>query len=200
MIQGQIDTTFTTSYRDMIAAGTIAEIGVNAFGVWEAIKAHADFNTGQAWPGMRTLGRLTGLSAATVQRAIQTLLAANLLRVIQSNTRRRGQTYLACERLRVTLGNTLICTVMVDYIPAALRQKVQRVTQALQTGENDPHAFASVTVIPSAGLVWDSVTCTLKGALPVNSLQPFQPEPTDPAVIAGKTLLDRLKNKQVLHG
>lgn len=49
-IQGVIDTTYHTQQRDMFVSGLAAEIGVNAFAVWHAIKSHADFQTGIAWP------------------------------------------------------------------------------------------------------------------------------------------------------
>ena len=193
-MEGHVDTTFTTSYRDMLSAGTIAEIGVNAFAVWHAIKNHADFNTGHSWPGMRTIGTMTGLPASSVHKAIGILVTHHLLRVIQSATRRRGQTYIACERLRISIGSTLVCTIVVDYLPAKLRDRVNRVTNAIQTGENDPDAFAEVQVIPSPGLVWDSASCSLRGALPVNSLLPAQPAADDPALIAGRAILDGLKS------
>ena len=192
VMEGHIDTTFTTSYRDMLAAGTIAEIGVNAFAVWHAIKNHADFATGQAWPGMRALATMTGLSRSSVQRAVQVLIEQHLLRVTLSASKTRGQTYVACERLRITIGNTLICTVIVDYLPANLRQTISRVHQALTTGENDPQAFANVTVIPCPGLQWDTTSCTLRGAFPAHSLVPRQPAPDDPAMIAGQAFLARL--------
>lgn len=192
-MEGHIDTTFTTSYRDMLSAGTIAEIGVNAFAVWHAIKNHADFATGQAWPGMRTLATMTGLSRSSVQRSVQVLLDQHLLRVVLSSTPRRGQTYVACERLRITIGTTPICTVIVDYLPAQLRDQINRVHNALLTGENDPGAFANVTVIPAQGLTWDNAACKLTGTFSAASLVPTQPKPDDPALIAGKAFLERLK-------
>lgn len=191
-MEGHVDTTFTTTYRDMLSAGAIAEIGVNAFAVWHAVKNHADFNTGHAWPGMRTLATMTGLPTSSVHKAIQVLLAHHLLRIIKPATKRRGQTYLACERLRISLGSTHICTVIVDYLPAQLRERITRLTAALQTGETDPQAFAEVQVIPGPGLLWDSASCTLRGAFPAASLRPTQPAPDDPALLAGKAFLARL--------
>lgn len=191
-MEGHVDTTFTTTYRDMLSAGAIAEIGVNAFAVWHAIKNHADFTTGQAWPGMRTLATMTGLPTSSVHKAIHVLIDHHLLRVIQPPTKRRGQTYIACERLRISIGSTHLCTVIVDYLPAQLREHISRLTHALQTGKNDPHAFAEVQVIPAPGLTWDNATCTLRGAFPAHSLLPTQPEPDDPALLAGKAFLARL--------
>ncbi len=192
-MQGQIDTTFSTSFRDMMSAGIVAEIGPNAFAVWHAIKAHADFQTGAAWPGMRTLATLTGLSRSTVHRATVTLIEAHLLRVIQTPTRRRGQTYIACERLRVQLGATHVCTIVVDYIPACLRTRIQRINAALETGENDATAFSDVRVIPAPGMTWNDASQELTGTFPTHSLIPPQPAEDDPALIAGRAMLARLK-------
>ena len=47
MIEGNIDSSFTTEQRDLFASGIVAEIGVNAYAVWSAIKFYADYNTGQ---------------------------------------------------------------------------------------------------------------------------------------------------------
>ena len=72
-MEGQIDSSFTTEQRDLFASGIVAEIGVNAYAVWSAIKFYADYNTGHAWPGMRTIGEKLGISKDTVQRAIESL-------------------------------------------------------------------------------------------------------------------------------
>ena len=55
-----IDSSFVTEQRDLFASGIVAEIGVNAYAVWSAIKYFADYNTGHAWPGMRKLGEKLG--------------------------------------------------------------------------------------------------------------------------------------------
>ena len=43
MIEGHIDSSFTTEQRDLFASGIVAEIGVNAYAVWSAIKFFADY-------------------------------------------------------------------------------------------------------------------------------------------------------------
>ena len=68
----------------------MAEIGVNAYAVWSAIKFYADYNTGHAWPGMRKLGEKLGLSAATVKRAIDQLEASHMVRIVASSTASRS--------------------------------------------------------------------------------------------------------------
>lgn len=162
-MEGKIDSSFTTEQRDLFASGMVAEIGVNSYAVWQAIKYYADFSTGEAFPGMRTIAVKLGLSQPTVQRAIKNLEKAKLLRVTKAHNKRKGQTYIARERLRVALGNTVLCTIIVDYVPNTLRQKVNRIEQALTTGENDPEAFAEVEIIPGNGFIWDEQEKVLRG-------------------------------------
>ena len=90
-MQGKIDTSFATVQRDFFASGLAAEIGMNALGVWLAVKQHADFNSGKAWPGVRRLAEWTGLNKDTVSKQLKVLEAHRLLR---SSARGRGKTYI----------------------------------------------------------------------------------------------------------
>lgn len=169
-IQGQIDSTFTTEQRDMFASGIVAEIGVNAYAVWHGIKFFADFNTGEAFPGMRLLGKKLGLSQPTVQRATQKLIDAKMLRVVKGHSKQRGQTYIARERISVTVGKMTLCTIVLDYVPEHLRSKLKRIGDALQTGESFEEVFAEVEIIPGEGMQWDPETKTLKGRMRASEL------------------------------
>lgn len=163
-MQGRIDTSFQTLQRDLFSSGLAAQIGMNAFGVWLAIKSHADYNTGKAWPGMRRLGDLCGLSLGMTHKCIQTLLDAHLLRVDkESKGGRRGQTYVACERLDVRLGDRVLCTVVLDYIPATLRDSVRSLNEALTVGEGGAEAFAKCHILPGAGFTWHAASGRLVG-------------------------------------
>ena len=188
---GKVDSSFQTEQRDLFASGVVAEIGVNAYAVWSAIKYHADFNTGHAWPGMRHLGDLIGLSKSAVGRAVEALEKAHMLRVVKPANRRRGQTYIARERMSVRLGDVVLCTVVIDYVPAQVRNRINRIEQALSVGEHDPEAFAEVEIIPGEGFSWDSATKVLRAKVPARSI----PAPVDDqsdAVRVGEALLKRL--------
>jgi hypothetical protein len=165
-MQGRIDTSFQTLQRDLFASGLAAKIGMNAFGVWLAIKSHADYNTGKAWPGMRRLSDLTGLSLGLIHRSVQTLVDAHLLRVEKaSKGGRRGQTYVACERMDVRLGDRVLCTIILDYVPATLRASLNSIDQALKTGDASPETFAQCRILPGAGFAWDGDTKSLVGSI-----------------------------------
>ncbi|MES2182593.1 MAG: hypothetical protein V4493_10900 [Pseudomonadota bacterium] len=166
---GTIDSTFTTSQRDLFVSGVVAEIGANAFAVWHAIKIYADFNTGKAFPGMRRLGVDVGMSAATVKRAVDVLEANKLLRIVENHTKKKGQTYIARERLSIRFGDILICTIVVDYIPAKIKDKLKNIKEALKVGESSGDLFAQVEIIPASGFLFDQTTGTFKGAIAVEN-------------------------------
>jgi DNA-binding transcriptional MocR family regulator len=176
-MEGRIDSSFTTEQRDLFASGIVAEIGANAYAVWHGIKFYADYNTGKAFPGMRALGEKLGMSAPTVMRAIDMLIRAKMLRVVQGHSKRRGQTYIARERMSVTVGATTLCTIVIDYVPERLRGQIKRLGESFKTGEHDPEAFADVEIIPGDGFVWDEATKTLKGKVSAATL----PAATHPA-------------------
>lgn len=176
----------------MFASGFVAEIGVNAYAVWSALKIFADYNTGQAFPGMRTIGERIGLSAMTVKRAIDVLKAARMVRVVKSATRRKGQTYVARERLAVRLGSRVICTIVVDYVPARLRGQINRIEQALKTGEHDAEAFAEVEIIPGEGFVWDESSKTLRGAVKASEMPSTLPSEDEHHQMIGEAVLSRM--------
>jgi hypothetical protein len=172
-MQGRVDTSFQTLQRDLFASGLAAKIGMNAFGVWLAIKSHADYNTGKAWPGMRRLSDLTGLSLGLIHRSVQTLVDAHLLRVEKpSKGGRRGQTYVACERMDVRLGDRVLCTIVLDYVPATLRQTLNSIDQALTTGEATSETFAQCLILPGPGFAWDDHSKVLKAAIPAKEIPP----------------------------
>lgn len=169
-MEGRIDSTFGTFQRDMFESGLAAEIGANCFIVWIAIKTHADFNTGTAWPSIRRLGEITGLSVNTVQKAIGGLETANLLKVVKTGNQRQSTRYIARERLDVRLGNRLLCRIVMDYVPARIRATMHSIQETLKSGERNPEAFSQVEIIPGEGFTWNAVTGTLQSEIPVRDI------------------------------
>lgn len=192
-MQGKIDSSFTTEQRDLFASGIVAEIGVNAYAVWSAIKYHADFETGQAWPGMRRLGELVGLSKSAVDRAIDALEHARMLRVVKPSGKRRGQTYIARERLAVRIGSRTVCTVVLDYIPARLRNRLRKLEADLGNPQAPLEAFADVEIIPGDGFTWDPQKNALTGRLAASELPQETQEDTERLRAIGKAMLARIQ-------
>ena len=191
-MEGRIDSSFTTEQRDLFASGIVAEIGVNAYAVWHAIKYYADYNTGKAFPGMRTIAAKLGIGVGSVSRAIESLEAAKMLRIVQGHSKRRGQTYIARERMSVTVGSMTICTIVIDYVPEKMRGQIKRLGESFSTGENDPEAFADVEIIPGEGFIWDEATKTLRGRIEAARLPPPNHSADDYHTQIGKQILARI--------
>lgn len=177
-MEGRIDTSFQTVQRDFFSSGLAAQVGMNAFGVWLAIKSHADYTTGQAWPGMRRLANLTGLSLSTVHKSVQTLIDAHLLRVAVQGSGKRGNLYVARERLDVRLGDRVLCTVVVDYVPHTMRQRLTQIDQALKSGEKNPEALTDVDILPGPGFKWDAKAGALRAQIPAKDIPTPAPDLT----------------------
>ncbi len=190
-MMGQVDGTFTTEQRDLFASGLVAEIGVSAYAVWSAIKYYADLNTGEAFPGIRALGDKLGIGKSTVQRAIETLEAHKMLRIVKSHSKRRGQTYIARERLSVRVGSRVLCVIVLDYVPARMRGKITRLSHSLETGEHDDEAWADVEIIPGPGFEWDATAGLLRGRVAASEL-PAAPAQDDATRQLGASILARL--------
>lgn len=169
-MEGRIDSTFGTFQRDMFESGLAAEIGANCFITWVAIKTHADFNNGMAWPSIRRLGEITGLSVNTVQKAITGLESANLLKIVKAGNQRQSTRYIARERLDVKLGNRLLCRIVMDYVPAKIKANMHKIQETLRSGERNPDAFSNVEIIPGDGFKWNVDTGTLQAQIPIKDI------------------------------
>lgn len=169
-MEGRIDSTFGTFQRDMFESGLAAEIGANCFIVWVAIKTHADFNSGTAWPSIRRLAEITGLSVNTVQKAIAGLETANLLKIVKIGNQRQSTRYIARERLDVRLGNRLLCRIVMDYVPSKIRATMHSIQETLKSGERNPDAFSQVEIIPGEGFIWNEKTGTLQAQIPIRDI------------------------------
>ena len=170
-----IDSSFMTTQRDLFESGLVAEIGANAFAVWMALKWHSDYATGHAFPGVRRLAELVGLNKDTVTRCVRTLEEARLLRTTE---RGRGKTYIPRERLDVRLGDVVACHVVVDYVPAKLREKLLGMEAALESGKGlADEVFVDVEIIPGPGFQWDPESRSLKGKVPARALGAMEEKP-----------------------
>lgn len=171
-MQGRIDTSFQTLQRDLFASGIAARIGMSSFGVWLAIKSHADYNTGECWPGMRRLAELTGLSLGGVSNAVRTLVEARLLRVLSPGRGKRGNRYIARERLDVRLGDRVLCTVVLDYVPSQLRETLLELERSVSSGKASPSVFARCEIVPGEGFAWDAKLAVLRAEIPASEIPP----------------------------
>lgn len=194
-IAGDIDTTYTTQQRDMFTSGLVAQIGPSAFVTWGAIKWHADFNTGEAYPGIRRLAEITGMSTPTVQTALKVLVENHLLRI-----RKRGQknVYVARERLDVRVGDRVICTVVVDFVPAEMRERLELLKRAGDGGLTAADVWAQVDLIPGPGMKLDAAAGTFSGTMRADEIPeqvPASPATPKKSVSDAKAALKQLADQ-----
>jgi len=165
-MEGRINTTFGTYQADLFESGLVAQIGPNAFACWAAIKAHSDFQTGVAYPSIRRMMQLTGLASATVQKCLNILEQSHLLR---SEVKGKRRYYIARERLDVSIGNRILCTVVLDYVPSSMRENVKKIKDAF-SGDGDSDILAQVDIIPGPGFVWDASRKVLTAQIPASEI------------------------------
>ena len=193
-LTGSIDTTFVTMQRDMFTSGLAAEIGIAAFAVWHGIKFHSDFNNGQAYPGIRRIAEITGTAPSTVQIAIKVLIEKNLLRVTK-----RGQKniYVPRERMDVRVGGRVIATVVVDYVPVEMRERLASLKSATSTEIDNSDVWAQVDLLPGPGMVLDKKSGTFSGTMRADEvpeqLPPHSMKSVSSARDALKDIADQLR-------
>lgn len=195
-MKSTINTSYTTTQQDLFASGLAAQIGMSAFGLWQAIKSHADNDTGEADPGMRRLAQLTGLGLSTVSECVKILEKNKLLRVLEKGKGKAGSRYIARERMDIKVGKTVICTIVIDYAPWHIGQRIQEIGEAVnKQGRVDPDALAECEIIPGPNFRWDTERGLLSGAVRQEELraQPEEPIDEDAAHPAVRRLLETRK-------
>lgn len=185
-VQGELDTTYLTHQRGMFTSGLAAQIKADAYMVWTAIKAHSDFETGECWPGIRQLMQMTGMGTDQVQRSIKKLEDAHLLRVKRGGGK-RPNVYVPRERLDVKVGSRTICTIVIDYVPLTMRERLAKLKAAAMAGDlSDKDVWADVELIPGPGMVLDAEKGTFGSSMRADEVS----EPTVSVTAARDRLRD----------
>jgi hypothetical protein len=179
-MKSTIDTSYTTAQQDLFASGLAAQIGPAAYTLWNAIKQHADNATGESDPGMRRLAQMTGMGLGTVSDSVKILERNRLLRVLEKGKGKAGTRYIARERMDIKVGKTVICTIVIDYIPWHIGKRIQEIGEAVnKEGRVDPDALAECEIIPGPDFRWDPEKGLLHAAMKQTNLRPEPEEPID---------------------
>ena len=67
------ETTWFHVFKDMIDSGDLALMDGSVVKCYLVIKAHTNFSTGRAWPGIELIAEKTGLSESQVKRCLKKL-------------------------------------------------------------------------------------------------------------------------------
>ena len=191
-VQGDIDTTYYTQQRDIFTSGLAAEIGIAAFTVWHAIKWHADFNTGESYPGIKRIAEITGTAPSTVQIALKVLVEKHLLRIRKAG---RKNIYVARERIDVRVGNRVIATVVVDFVPDQMRERLAKL-KAAGAGDIDAgDVWAQVDLLPGPGMVLDKKTGMFSGSMRADEVPEQMPAHATQSVADAKNTLKQIADQ-----
>ena len=129
---------------------------------------------------------MTGLASASVQGSIKTLEQAHLLRVTRLG---KKNIYVARERMDVRVGSRIICTIVVDYVPNTMRERLAKLKEAALAGDMDSEdVWADVDVLPGPGMVYDKGSGTFKGRMRADEVPQLGPAGKDSAAIEREKL------------
>lgn len=134
------ETTWFHLFRTMFSQGDVAKMGPYAFTVYCAIKAHANFNTGEAFPGIPLIAQLTGISKSQVKRTLDVLDELGYLSIDRSH---RKNHYTLREKIAIEDADghpTAIATW--DYLPLTVQEAMNDLRNVLVTGD-----FAGAKII-----------------------------------------------------
>ena len=95
----KIQTQWVHVFKSMIDGGYVAEIGPLAFTVYAVIKSYANFDSGEARPGIELISKLSGISCAQVKRELKVLEDAGF---IAKKKLGRSNLYTLVEKLKIT--------------------------------------------------------------------------------------------------
>ncbi|MCF5023886.1 helix-turn-helix domain-containing protein [Pseudomonas lurida] len=116
----------------MIDQGDVARIGPHAFTVYAVIKAHANYYSGMANPGIERISEQSGVSLAQVKRALGVLETAGLITKTKSG---RSNHYTLREKVQVTEAGLPHTVATWDYVPSRAQHTVSELKKALTAGD-----------------------------------------------------------------
>lgn len=120
-------------FKSMIDQGDVAKIGPHAFTVYAVIKAHTNYSSGLALPGIDLISEKSGVSPAQIKRELRVLEEAGYItrkRVGRSNR------YTLREKIQVTDEHGRPQAVATwDYVPRGVQQAVVDLKNLLVAGD-----------------------------------------------------------------
>lgn len=127
------ETTWFHVFKDMIDNGDLAKMGPHAFAVYAVIKAHTNFSTGHAFPGIETIVEKSGISERQVKRELKTLEEYGY---IIKDKRGRNNIYTLREKVNITdEQGRPAAEATWDYIPNSVSHAVADLKNVLVSGD-----------------------------------------------------------------
>jgi hypothetical protein len=127
------ETTWFHMFRDMIDSGDVARMGAHAVTVYLVIKAHTNFATGCAFPGIETIAEKSGISERQIIRELKTLEANGYITKQKAG---RHNLYTLREKVCIKDASGRPHAVATwDYLPASVRDAVADLKHVMVTGD-----------------------------------------------------------------
>jgi DNA-binding transcriptional ArsR family regulator len=120
-------------FKSMIDQGDVAKIGPHAFTVYAVIKAHTNYSSGVAFPGIDLISEKSGVSPAQIKRELRVLEEAGY---ITREKVGRSNRYTLREKIQVTDEHGRPHAVATwDYVPSGVKRAVTDLNNFLVAGE-----------------------------------------------------------------
>lgn len=117
----------------MIESGDVAKMGPHAVTVYMVIKAHTNFSTGRAFPGVDLIIEKSGVSRAQVMRSLATLEEFGY---IKREKKGRHNVYTLREKVEIhDAAGRPAAVATWDYLPTAVTEATAQLKQFLLTGK-----------------------------------------------------------------
>jgi len=70
----------------------------------------------------------------------------------------------------VRLGERVLCTIVLDYVPATLRSRLDALEEGLRKGKVGGALFAECEILPGEGFAWEESSRSLRASIPAEQL------------------------------
>ena len=124
-------------FKELIRSETWAGMSSNARSLYPVIKAHINWQDGNAFPSLDTLEKYSGLARASVTKALKELEALGLLKREAGHGRVKSN-YRVVEKFDVTdAEGRPTAAVTFDYLPGMISDAVAEIKNFVATGKDD---------------------------------------------------------------
>jgi DNA-binding transcriptional ArsR family regulator len=129
----QAETTWFHVFRSMIESGDVAKMGPYAVTVYLVIKAHTNFKSGIAFPGIDLIIEKSGISKSQVIRALAKLEEHGY--ITREKTGRNNR-YTLREKIDISdEKGRPVAVATWDYVPDGVRGSVAELKHVMMTGD-----------------------------------------------------------------
>lgn len=127
------DTIWFHVFHSMYSTRDVNKMGPYGLAVYMAIKAHTNFKTGEAFPGIPLIAELSGMSESQVKRGLTTLKEMKYLTV-----QKMGRQNLYTLREKIVIQDSAgrpSAVATWDYLPDSVKAAVADLKNVLVTGK-----------------------------------------------------------------